>query len=378
MRRLILTVGAAVAAVSLLAWLFWSPADSVTVSIDEPLPAADVRASELPEVFAGAALHTTPWEAAPKTADGVLLGLGRHGDRLRFTAVRSDGTALWHAERPLACAGFTVTTADDRAMAVLNDAEPNEDGTLRTTASAIDLRSGDLIWGPVEVPGPNYGPGLVYAAAPGEYFGEAGPLTALDSRTGEVLFTEPEEAGLRIIGEFDGTLLLADDTSLIGQDGDGERLWSYDAGVLPWPIEAVGSVPGIDPGGRWAVIGTDQGDGALIDTVTGTIHAHDVTAALADRGNDTVAYVSEERLVLLADNGVSWQRPVAGSSLSAVGSFGVAAQHEAGIDVFSLADGSPVMPADIAALRPVASTSGEQSATVLATADERFILAVSR
>lgn len=382
-RRLlvVMTVAVASAIMATAIWFFLSAADSDITTIEEPLPAADLAEADAPAAFADADFYATPWEAAPKSADGIMLGLGQHDDRLRFTAVRADGTELWHTHRPLACAGFTITTVGDRPIAVLNDLVANDDSTLTPTASALDLHTGEIVWGPVDVPGPNYGPGLIYAGAPDEYFGEAGPLTALDPATGETVFTESADSALRIIGQFDGNLVLADDNTLIGQDTDGDHQWTHDAATLPWSPDALISVPGVDPGGRWAVIGTGQhDDGALIDTVTGTIHAHNVSAALTDDATNTVAYLDHERLGLVAaDEGTAWQQPAHGRSLSAVGPFGVAARHDTGLDILGFDDGNPVQSEDSSVLTPSTSTTGDDhTATVLATDDERFILAVSR
>ena len=380
-RRLLLSTAtvAVVAIVATAIYFFVSSAESDTVTIGEPLPTADIAATDVPAVFADADFYTTPWEAAPKGADGVLLGLGQHDDRLRFTAVRADGTELWHADRPLACAGFTITTAGDRPIAVLNDLVANDDGTLSPTASALDLHTGETVWGPVDVPGPNYGPGLVYAGAPDEYFGEAGPLTALDPATGKTVFAESDDTPLRIVGQFDGNLILTDENTLTGQDASGEHLWSYDADALPWSPDAAISVPGIDPGGRWAVIGTGQhDDGVLLDTVTGTVHAHNVSVAIGGDNTETVAYLNHETLGVAADDGLKWQQPAHGRLLSAIGAFGLAAQHGAGLEILSLDDGAPVHSDNTSALTPSSSTAGgDHTATVLATDDEQFFLAVS-
>lgn len=368
-----------VAVAGVAAWLIWQPNASDTVTVDEPLPAANVATSDLPVGFGDATLYATPWEATPKVADGTMLGLGQHGDRLRFTAVRADGTELWHAERPLACAGFTVTMAGDRPIAVLNDSEASsDDTTLLTTASGFDLHTGELVWGPVEVPGPNYGPGLVYASAPDEYFGDAGPLIALDGRTGATMFTEPEDSQRRIVGEFDGMLVVADSNTLTGQNSDGELLWTHDATVLPWVPEGVRSVSGIDPGGRWAVLGTNQNDdGALFDTTTGTIHAFNVSDALADRDTETVAYISGQDLaVTSASRHIQWSRPADGRTISAIGKYGIVVEDDDDLDLLNLDDGSPLYPGDPARLKPTASTSTQTHTATMLTDGEQFILAI--
>jgi len=378
MKRLIVLAVAAVVVVagSVVGWKSFTGPDSDIVVVDESLPTADVPRSDVPVDLHDATYYSTPWDAEPKAADGVMIGLGQHDDDLRFTAVRADGAELWHADRPLACAGYTVAMAGDRGVAVLNDSEADDDGTLRTTATAYDLHTGESVWGPVEVPGPNYGPGLVYAGAPEEYFGDAGPLIALDARTGKTMFTESDSS--RIIGEFDGVLVRTDTRMLVGQSGDGERLWAIDAADLPWPLESAVSVPGVDPDDRWAVIGPDQGAGVLIDTRTGRIHARRVTEAVGDQATEAVAYVADGQLAVTSpDEGTAWRRPTKGMALSAIGAAGVTVRGRTGLSVFAVQDGSPIRSGDAARLTPRVSAHGADAVATVLDDDERVLLAVS-
>ena len=88
------------------------------------------------------------------------------------------------------------------------------------TASAYDLATGDPVWGPVELPGPHAGPGLVFQAPPEGFMGESGEAVALDPSTGQRLDAD----GGRALGEFAGTVVRAtadaltdiDDTEAVG------------------------------------------------------------------------------------------------------------------------------------------------------------------
>lgn len=91
----------------------------------------------------------------------------------------AEGTVLWTEERPLLCSAFVVTTSDDGPLAILMDITAGDTTMSETTVSAYDLRTGAERWGPVDVPGPHVGPGLVFAAPPPEARGSNGPRIAL-------------------------------------------------------------------------------------------------------------------------------------------------------------------------------------------------------
>lgn len=80
-----------------------------------------------------------------------------------------------------------------------------------TTATALDLTTGEQIWGPVDVPGPYQGPGLVFAAPPEGFMGQTGPRVALDPTTGQVAAAESD---------------ILDAAGLHAYDADNQSLWS--------------------------------------------------------------------------------------------------------------------------------------------------------
>lgn len=154
-------------------------------AFEDPLPQVDVSQMRLPTSLEGLEVLDPDWATEPKYADGVYLAAGEREGLLEFTAVSVHGEVLWAAQRPASCTGFAVTTDDQgRALAVLTDTETTSDALAGTTATAYDLNSGEHVWGPVEVPGPHHGPGLVFAAPPPEYMGEGGPRVALSPSTG--------------------------------------------------------------------------------------------------------------------------------------------------------------------------------------------------
>lgn len=186
-------------------------------ALDERLPEAETDDdAQLPTQLAGQTLLETGWGTPPQEADGVFLAPGDSGGKLTFTTVDSEGTALWEAERPLSCTGFTLTTDDQQPLAVLTDIEEDAEGSPlgEPTVTAYDLHTGEEVWGPVEVPGPHQGPGMVFAAPPQQSLGDLGPAVVLHPATGEILFDEREDESLQVLGEHHGTILVAEDDQL--------------------------------------------------------------------------------------------------------------------------------------------------------------------
>lgn len=180
--------------------------DRVPNASSEHLPAADTSDVRLPTQFDQLVTVEPTWDLPVQRGGDVFLSAEETDRALVYRAVDSTGTVLWTAQRPLACAGFVVTQDwKGRDLAVLTDAETSDSSLSITTASAYDLGSGEQVWGPVEVPGPHTGPGLVFAAPPEGFMGESGESVALDPTTGEPLGDDG-----RVIGEFDGTGPLLD------------------------------------------------------------------------------------------------------------------------------------------------------------------------
>lgn len=205
-------------------------------TVNAPLPAVDTSGMRLPTQFEGQPLVDPGWTTTPQHAAGLHLGAGARDGHVEISAVDAQGTVLWAAQRPLDAAGFAVTTdADGRALAVLDDrAEPD----APTTVTAYDLATGTRAWGPVTVPGPHVGPGLVYAAPGGE-------RVALDPTTGALhdLEETPGHTDDRdtAVDPSTGTRVTLDGTSLRATSPGGDELWSLS--VTPTTtIAALGGV----------------------------------------------------------------------------------------------------------------------------------------
>ena len=244
------------------------------------------------------------WSAVPRQLDGIFLGYREEGTHLRFLAVDQDGTVLWRADRPLGCTGFVLTRgAEDAPVAVLADlAEAAAEEPPATTLTGYDLRTAELLWGPIEAPGPQAAPGLVHAAAAAEPEGEGGPRTALSGATGEPLLREEDLAGGRILGEHLGTVVHLAGDELRASGAEGEELWSIPlpAGIEPARAQLLGT---IDPTTSFAVVAGEDSRGAVFDLADGRVIARDASAVARDHVLETTVVVSGTTVRGLEDDG---------------------------------------------------------------------------
>lgn len=269
--------------------------------LEEPLPRATADDLWLPTPFAGSTLVVPGWHTAPQHADGVYLAAAERAGVLEFTAVDVHGTPLWAVQRPASCTGFVVTAGvDGRALAILGDVESAADALATTTVTAYDLRTGETVWGPVGVPGPHQGPGLVFAAPPEAAMGVTGPRTVLDGASGRVADAEGDGAD-RVIGEYDGVALLVDDADLVARaTADGQERWRISLAEHGWDVESVRAALQPPPGEGWALIDTSAATGVLIDLRDGAVRQDGVRDAAIDLLTETMLTLGESDL--RADN----------------------------------------------------------------------------
>ena len=275
------------------------PVDPTPALVGEQASAVAPAELRLPLEMAVMIVVRPGWTAPPQQLDGIFLGHAEDGDALRFTAVDQDGTALWTARRPLGCEAAVLTRDDSaRAVAVLTDR--TADGV--TTLTGYRLRGAEHLWGPVAVPGPPVGPGLLVAAADGS--GRA----VLDPGTGGTVQAEADLAGGRLLAEHLGTVLLVDGEELVARDvPSGTERWRIPA---PEGLDlATSEVSGrIDPTTSHAVLVGPDGTGALLDLAGGRVLADGITAAAHDHAMDTTV-VTAGRTVrgLAADGTETWR-----------------------------------------------------------------------
>lgn len=291
--------------------------------VGQALPAVDTTQMRLPTPFEGLQVVTPEWEITPHYADGVYLAAGEHDGVLEFTAVDLTGEALWSAQRPLSCSGFALTTdAQGRALAILTDVNTTDEALAGTSASAYDLSTGEQVWGPVEVPGPYQGPGLVFAAPPEEFVGESGPRTALDPTTGQIAATESGADPERIVGEYHGTLLLEDGQHLIARDiARSRELWRVPLADHGWDPGSIR--PTLDPisDEERVLIEVSATSQALLDLRDGTVLSEALREAAVDASTDTRVILDDDGLHAYdSDDQLLWSLSTsAETSIAAVG-----------------------------------------------------------
>jgi len=249
----------------------------------------DVAAGDLPSGFADSSIVDPEWETTPQYAEGVFVGAKLHDEELEFTATDENGAVLWSVDRPLSCSGFALsTTSAGQHIVVLTDTETSY-AEIKSTASAYDLHTGDPVWGPVEVNGPYQGPGLVFAQPPKDFMGELGPRIALDPDSGEISAAEEHDAQ-QVLGEYDGTVLLANETEITARAGEStDDLWAIEADEIETPPDELKPAisPWLEPGlahltGEDGDQDGDDSASIMIDLETGEIIADDVDAPSED------------------------------------------------------------------------------------------------
>lgn len=266
------------------------------VAVGEQAPEAEAAEVRLPYQLDDRPLLDPTWGTEPKSADGVFLAAADTGGLLTFTAADVEGNVLWRAERPLSCSGFTITDDGERPLAVLTDIDPEEGAFGSPTATAYDLHTGEEVWGPVQVPGPHQGPGTVFAAPPEEQLGDGGPQVVLDPVTGEMLADESTDGSVRVVGEYHGTVLLADDTHLRAyHQGAESAVWSLPLQDYGWEAETLHSWDTAGPeGGDAALVGGESDDRVLIDLETGEPIAEEVRDAAYEATSGTWIALGDE------------------------------------------------------------------------------------
>ncbi|WP_413452719.1 hypothetical protein AA0Y32_09310 [Georgenia phoenicis] len=332
-------------------------------------PSEEVDEGSLPLALSGLPVLDPGWDQVPQELDGLLLGLDHpeDGEPLRFVAAREDGTLLWQAERPPSCTGFTLSRAGDRPVAVLTDLAPGQDTMSETSASAYDLATGELVWGPVEVPGPLQGPGTVFAApAPGAAMGETGPRVVLDPATGEVVADE-EDGDAVVVGEYGGLVLTAADGTLTA-DGPGTS-WEVplaDLGTGPEPA----ALPGVDPPPGTALLGAPgEALGVLVDLATGEVLTTGVRDAVTEPISGTLVTLEDATLVGRPD-GEHWERPAEGMALSAAGNVFAYLRSDTAVRAVNVVTGADAVAYDDGVTDPaVPVLVTEGGATVVEGAD---------
>ena len=278
----------------------------------------------------GAGAIDPGWDVAAQEADDVFLSLHEAESDLEFRAVDSDGTILWSAKRPRVCSGFLVSDSADGPVAVLMDQQSGSSGSLKATASGFDLHTGENLWGPVEVPGPLLGSGLVFAGPPEDFIGAGGPRTALDPASGAELAVEDGDSP-RVLALLDGHLVLADGEELIGEDVEGRRLWTRPLADLGLTAAEARETPWEAVGDSHALLGSGGGQHTLIDMRSGKTVASDIDGTGFDSRSRTLVTSDSKLHGFDLDGTKRWDAPLDGDAeLSAVGAGLVITESDSG------------------------------------------------
>lgn len=283
--------------------------DPAPTVVEERADTVDANELRLPLEMTPMIVVDPGWTATPLERDGIFLGYSDAGDRLRFRAVAQDGTLLWQAQRPLSCTGYGLSAdPDGTAIAVLADTASEGGDPLATSLTGYDLRTAEVRWGPVEVPGPQAAQGMVYSATEEAPMGSSQTRTALVAGTGEIALTEEELDGGRILAEHGGVVVMIDGGELVALEAaDGEQRWRI---ALPEGLEPERSAigPRIDPNTGYAVLGDGSGAGTVIDLADGHVIARDADQVAHDHVLDvTVLAAGTTVRGLDPDGSESWR-----------------------------------------------------------------------
>ncbi|MFK4760129.1 hypothetical protein ACI3KS_04260 [Microbacterium sp. ZW T5_45] len=315
--------------------------DPTPYGVDAPAPTAAATNLALPEEFENAPLLDPGWIATPQEAGGIFLGLREETDRVVFSAVSDTGSVLWEAERPMICSASVATMAADRPIGVLMDLRAGTDTFVVSTATGYDLRTGEEIWGPVKVPGPHQGPGLVFAAPPEQFMGSSGPRVALDPSAGTILADERELPGARIVGEQGGIVLIADQDELTATSDGEQVLWSLPLEEVGWATAGASVMEDIQLSDDAAMLGDAASGYTLIRLGDGAILARDVQDATVDDSTGTLIALGDHLTGYDDTGALAWEHDSpADSTLVSAGRGALYLRTPDGIHVYDSATGT--------------------------------------
>lgn len=203
--------------------------------------------------------------------------------------------------------------------------------------------------------------------------GSSGPRVALDPATGAVAATEEDLGGNRLVGEYDGILLVATDDELIARDADGEDRWRQPLADLgPTGAQQVQAAPDATPGDGMAFVG-DRDGYALVDLADGRSVARDILDTATDPSTGVHVTVDHGQLRGYGREGeLRWEYPVERGTRIASAAGGTVYLREGGqILTRDASTGEPVEvygdPTEAGAALPEHAATTD--ATVLQTSD---------
>jgi len=291
--------------------------------------APSVAADDVPP--GAEALWSVEFDSSPHVTQERLVGLvypDASEPELSIVGIDGAGKPRWRITTNPSCAGFGVTRHDDRDMVIVLDSDADvESGELatRTTATAFDAHDGSVVWGPVDVPGPLRGPGLIFGEAPGSIVAdETGPRVMLTAADGSVV--ADETAGDIVYYEHHGVGVLERDGLVQARHTATEKvLWTENDLAAPPGSEPGGSPTPVTqttasvadtivlawPGSSGDTIYSahDLGTGALVDQLPGEPDGASVADPTSSITLMTTTSSAGRQLVALGPAGIRWAKP---------------------------------------------------------------------
>lgn len=264
------------------------------------LDAVDGSDMQLPLIVEPLELVEPGWDLDVKHLGDVFLSAGIGDERLGFSAVDSNGTTLWQAQRPRGCTGFTVTVdSEGNPLAVLTDSASDQSCSTEVTASAYDLESGEQRWGPTEVPGPMQGPGTVFSPAD-DGDSDGGGTVALDPDTGEV--ADQGASDSRVLGEHQGLILSVDHDTLSAADG-AETAWEIPLSDHDWKAEGLSALTEQVDG--LIHLDAKDGSGPVIDAQSGEVLDDSASEIAQDANSEMIITRDAQGLTVIDATGMN-------------------------------------------------------------------------
>lgn len=306
-----------------------APPDPTPVVVQEPAEPVDVGDLRLPFQLQGLVVVDPGWDQVSVEADGTFLGLVKEEETARFRAIDSEGTIRWEAQRSPECTGSALSrTSDGIPIVVLT--ERAQDSAGCATARAYALGTGEPLWGPAAVPGPLVGPGLTFGS------GADGERQVLDVETGEPV---PEQEGSAPLGEYFGTVLHDDGTTLTATDTSGEERWSRQ--LTRADQVQLGAAAHI-ASAELAAVGSPEAGYELLSLTDGASLATGIAAAATDPTSGFTVTTGGPTLQGIDPEGQpAWSVPIEGElSIHAAGGVLAYLSDESGLHVHNVTTGA--------------------------------------
>lgn len=300
-------------------------------------PQVDPTTVRLPLEMAVSVVVEAGWTDRPRHLDGVFVGVRSMQDRLELRAIDETGIVLWTMQRPLGCER-TVLTHDATARAVAVIADVSEGAGRPDSASAHDVRTGELLWGPVPIAGPLTGPGLVV-----DEKDDDAARTVLDPGTGSSV---PVEG--RVLAEHERRILSVEGRTVRASHPGGGWTWQVPESLEPGALtagECFGPAPGM------LLLRTPETAGAVVRLADGTVAGEGVEQAAWDAAAETLVVTRGRTMRGLDATGRQLWKASTGEDVvleSAGGRLAYAVRRtERTMVVMDAGSGTPVNPYDV-------------------------------